>query len=693
MKLEDKRTFEDVAFLASKLKGGNPVDKFDLLIGLLMIITKSEFNDSEGVYIIKDPRYKKGTYTREELINEFKTDVIRGKKYKFDELNNRLERTRKYIKKQLEKSGIKFEDVILIKTDKKHKPSERITYYQYVDPNFDLMKLYVPAINEDADTTLMEHIDRRYNLPNEPNIENIRNAFSFQERYSQSLKNRIISAIKEIDINKDPIQALEEGKFIKTLEYALLLNEPIKIACLMRRYVEFFEARESIVDLESKSYSDKLVYDCINVIEKQLGNAAKDLDKISNGLSSDELFGENEEIFESVIYYLRSMNSLDLPDALFSYGRYCVAISNYGNAEKSFKECFTFYDENDLTTAADRLILHNNLGNLYGEWYHLSDAYAHIKQSIELIERCAKFLPEEPNYILSMSYNTLASICMKSYEYDKADLALEKARYYIETELNKKSYTYDAKIEYHSLALQHNIAFFNYEKGDDLALLSLELPIWKGMLLSKKYPTNENLLLQAILNISYANGLLKIESTEDAMSFTYDAIEIYDELCNRSYKRYALAKTYGLQRLADVYECRGDITKAISILRDAQKICEKFDLGINFEARKRRIEILNNLAGLFVSAQQYKEAICCCEEIIREYKEFFTVIDYVQFTFEMLKELDNLAIAYYYNGNVSLSHARIQEALIYLDEIHDAIGDELFSEWKVKILNDLSIMK
>lgn len=343
MRLEDKRTFEDVAFLASKLKGGNPVDKFDLLIGLLMIITKSEFNESEGVYIINDPRYIKGTYTREELINELKNDVIRGKKYKFDELNNRLENTRKYIKKQLEKSGIKFDDVIHIKTDKKHKPSERITYYQYVDPNFDLMKLYVPAINDDADTTLMGHIDRRFNLPNEPNIVNIRNAFNFQERYSQSLRNRIISALKEIEIDKDPIQALEEGKFIKTIEYALLLNEPIKIACLMRRYVDFFEARQSIVDLETKSYSDKLVYNCINVIEKQLGNAAKDLDKISRGLSSDELFGENEEIFESVIYYLRSMNSQDLPDALFSYGKYCVAISNYGNAEKAFKECLTFY--------------------------------------------------------------------------------------------------------------------------------------------------------------------------------------------------------------------------------------------------------------------------------------------------------------------------------------------------------------
>ena len=34
----------------------------------------------------------------------------------------------------------------------------------------------------------------------------------------------------------------------------------------MRRYVEFFEARESIVDLESKSYSDKLVYDCIMLL-------------------------------------------------------------------------------------------------------------------------------------------------------------------------------------------------------------------------------------------------------------------------------------------------------------------------------------------------------------------------------------------------------------------------------------------
>lgn len=39
--------------------------------------------------------------------------------------------------------------------------------------------------------------------------------------------------------------------------------------------LNFFEARQSIVDLESKSYLDKLVYDCIDVIEKQLGNAAK----------------------------------------------------------------------------------------------------------------------------------------------------------------------------------------------------------------------------------------------------------------------------------------------------------------------------------------------------------------------------------------------------------------------------------
>lgn len=164
------------------------------------------------------------------------------------------------------------------------------------------------------------------------------------------------------------------------------------------------------------------------------------------------------------------------------------------------------------------------------------------------------------------------------------------------------------------------------------------------------------------------------------MSFTNDALEIYDELCKRSYKRYALAKTYGLQRLADVYECSGENTNAISILSDAQKICEEFDLGVNFEARKRRIEILNNLVGLFVSEQQYKEAICCCEEIIREYKEFFTAIDYVQFTFELVKELDNLAIAYYYDGDVSIALAKIQEAQTYLDEIHDAIGDELFSE-------------
>lgn len=78
-----------------------------------------------------------------------------------------------------------------------------------------------------------------------------------------------------------------------------------------------------------------------------------------------------------------------MPDALFAYGKYCVAISNYGNAEKAFKECLTFYDERDFATAADRLILHNNLGSLYGEWYHLSDAQAHIKQSIELTEKCA----------------------------------------------------------------------------------------------------------------------------------------------------------------------------------------------------------------------------------------------------------------------------------------------------------------
>lgn len=660
-----------------------------MLIGLHLIDTDGWFDNTEDLFIINGHKY-----TREDLISKLKTSIDKsGKKYVFIPLNNRLENIRKYITRQLKKSDIKFEDVIHIWYDNNHKPGNRITYYQYVDPEFDLMNLYVPALNDDADTTLMQQIDRRYNLPNELNIENIRQAFSFQERYSLNLRNRIISVIKEIAVNNDSIQTLEEGKFIKTLEYALLLNDPIKIACLLRRYVDFIEEREAIIDHESKSYLNKLVYDCINVIEKQLGNAAKDLDKISRGLSSDELFGENEEVFESVIYFLRSRNSYDLPDALFAYGKYCVAISNFGNAEKAFKECLTFYDEQDFATAADRLILHNNLGNLYDEWHHLSDAQAHIKQSIELTKQCAKFLPEEPNYILSMSYNTLASICMKSYEYEKADLALEKAIHYIDDELNKESYAFNAKIEYQSLALQHNIAFFNYEKGDDFALLALELPIWKGMLLSKKYPTNENLLLQAILNISYANGLLKIGSTEDAMSFTEDALEIYDELCNRSYKRYALAKTYGMQRIADVYECSGENTKAISVLSDAQKICEQFDLDVNFEARKRRIEILNNLAGLFVSVQQYKEAICCCEEIIREYKEFFVTIDYIQFTFELLKELDNIAIVYYYNGNVILSHEKIQEALTYLDKIHDGIGDELFSEWKIKILNDLSIMK
>lgn len=86
-------------------------------------------------------------------------------------------------------------------------------------------------------------------------------------------------------------------------------------------------------------------------------------------------------------------------------------------------------------------------------------------------------MPEEPNYILSLSYNSLASIYMKMYEYEAADLALDKAIQYILAEEHKETYSYAPKIEYQSLALQHNIAFFNYEKGDDLALLALELPI------------------------------------------------------------------------------------------------------------------------------------------------------------------------------------------------------------------------
>lgn len=685
MKLENKRTYDDVALFASMLKGGKSVDKFDILIALLLIDDKSIrlIDDENGtIYLIKNCRY-----TREQLIYK-----IRNDKLLFEKLNRNLDNIRKYIKKQLKKYNIEFKDVIEIRQDNSVAPSKRTSYYRFLDPDFDLMKMYVPALNQDAETVLTTHIDRSFNLLLEPTLENFRSAFNFQDRYSQSLRDRVIKAIQDIEIDKVPIQALEARKFITTLGYALLLNDPIKIACLLRRYVDFFEARQSIVDLESKSYLDKLVYDCLNVIEKQLGNAVQDLGKISREISRDELFGENEEIFESVIYYLRRRNSHDLLDALFSYGKYCMAMSNYGKAENAFKECLAYYDEDDFSSTVDRLILYNNLANLYGEWYHLTDAEAHIKQSIELTEKCATFLPDAPNYILSMSYNTLASIYAKSYDYDAAHIALDKAIQYILAETNKESYSYDPNIEYHCLALQHNMAFFDYENGDDHALLALELPVWKAILLTKKYPTSENLLLEAILNITYANGLLKIGSTEDALSFTQDALKIYDELCKRSYPRYALAKTYGLQRLADVYECCMQNSKAISILCDAKNICEGFDFSVNFTARVRRIEILNNLSGLLLKEKQYKETISNCEEIIREYKEL-SAIDYVNFTFEMLKELDNLAIAYYYDGDLSISHTKIQEALACLHNIHAAIGDELFHEWQTKILNDLSIME
>ena len=690
-KLEDKRTFEYVALFDSLLKGGRIVEKSDLLIAILLLITNSDYNESEGVYVIRDKKYKKRKYTREELIHEIKTDTEKGLKYKFNELNNKLDDIRRYISKQLKKYGIKISDVIKIYTDNSHAPSNRPTYYQYVDPEFDLMKIYAPALKEDADNSLMTQIDSAFGVGDGFKIDNIKKAFDFQKKYTKSLTDRIISAIKQLNSDSDgnvSLQSIQDHKFAATLEYALLLNDPIKIACLLKRFISFLDTQQTA---GSVGASNSNIYDLLNkyieVIEQQSAIAVKDLERISNGITMDELFGESAEVFDSVMYFLRKDNNPDLPDALFSYGKYCMAVHDYDTAEKCFKECLEYLDDNAPISIVDRIIIHNNLGNLYCDWFHIEDAENHMKESIKLIEDFKQLLPEEPNYMLSLSYNSLASVFIKDFRFDEAKQALIDAYDHMATEVSKETYTYNTKYEYQILALEYNIAFLNYEMGDEFALSMLELTMWKANLLAMHCPSADNLLLHAIISISYSNGLLKSGNYEYAQTLVEEALEIYDKLCSMSYNRFALDKTFGLQRLADVFEHNGQYDKAIQSLKNALEICESFNLKQNFEARKRRIEILNNLSGLLVEEKLFDEAIANCEEIIAEYR-MLCAIDYAQFSFEIVKEMDNQAIAYYFKGDKTNATTKIQESLDLLETIKDDIDNDLYLKWKSKITNN-----
>lgn len=682
--LKNKMLFSDVAIIDSLLKGGRKVDKYDIFISLLLDEPGNQYDEESNMFHINDGQFKKKIYTRDELIEDIRTDTIKGKKYKFEKLNNRLENIRKYIKKQLDKSGVKFEDVIRITHDNSCAPSRRTSYYQYVDPEFDLMKIYTQGVHKDEDNSLMNIIDKRHGISETFQIENIKKAFEFQKKYTQGLRDRIIKAIKDINQDTETIQSRDESKIITTLEYALLINDPLKIAVLLRRFQRFLESEQM--------KESPIIEKCLSAITNQLGNTLKDLDDISKGNTRDELFGESSEIFESTIYYLRKTNNKDLPNALFSYGKYCMAIFDFNNAEKLFKECLSFYKNDEPSTVVDRIIIYNNLGNLYNEWYHLNEAEDYLKASIKLIEEWSVLMPEEPNYLLSISYNSLSSVFSKHLCHEEANEALKKARSYITNETSKESYRYNPKIEYLSLSIEHNLAFLSYERGDKSAFLFNELTVYKGQLLAKTYPTEENRLLSAVLNISYASGILKIEDYDLALSFINDALKIYDDLCEVSYIRYGIEKTYGLQRLSEVYETKGLFNKAISALEEALGICEKFDLQKNFKARLRRIEILNNLSALLLEKGEYRHAILYCEEIIMEY-EILKVTDPIAISMEIVKELNNLAIAYFDNSESTVAIRKMERGLKILEDIKDHIDREVYENWKTKLETDLLKIK
>ena len=153
-----------------------------------------------------------------------------------------------------------------------------------------------------------------------------------------------------------------------------------------------------------------------------------------------------------------------------------------------------------------------------------------------------------------------------------------------------------------------------------------------------------------------------------------------------------MSRLYLLQTLADIYDAEDLNDKAEKqYLLAIQEAYNLIDSGV-YVAKGRLQEILTNLAGLYNKTEHYELAIQRCIEVLNICDELL-LLDEEYYKVEIIKGLDNIAIAYYNQGNINDAVQSCQEALVLCQELLElGYNPDTVEYWTRKVQHDIKVM-
>lgn len=518
--------------------------------------------------------------------------------------------------------------------------------------------------------------------------------------YSRNKDN--IRKIREIEkelegINNDISFSYEEAtlsKYKTAIKLALQLSDPDEIAILCVNYIDFISSQSgtSVDDMfvpEQSTSNADLLKQCLDAVIQHSSKSFEELQEASKRLGKD--FGvQMKRGFESQISLLRIAKSTTLPDVLYTYAVFCISIYDFKTAEKCLIECRDIYIKSITPKSSlDLVIIYSNLCKLYCDWKRVDDAIEYGKLSVKYLKRCEVFAYNDSlNIHYANLYNLLSVTYKLRYEFDKADEYNKIATAYIhkEDDSNVKVFFLQLMIAYNSCALM--MAQEDYSR----AYVGMELLYWKTMLLCEMDDSLEHLDLKGSYENAMARCEIHLDNLEDAKFHIEEGIKTYNKLCCKSYSRYAMSRLYLLQTLADIYDAEDLNDKAEKqYLLAIQEAYNLIDSGV-YVAKGRLQEILTNLAGLYNKTEHYELAIQRCIEVLNICDELL-LLDEEYYKVEIIKGLDNIAIAYYNQGNINDAVQSCQEALVLCRELLElGYNPDTVEYWTRKVQHDIKVM-
>lgn len=518
--------------------------------------------------------------------------------------------------------------------------------------------------------------------------------------YSRNKYN--IAKIREIEkeienLNSGISFSYEEAilnKYKTAIRLALQLSDPDEIAILCVKYVDFISSQSgtSVDEMfvpEQSASNVGFLKQCLDAIIQHSSKSFEELQEASKRLNKD--FGvQMKKGFESQISLLRIAKSTTLPDVLYTYAVFCISIYDFETAEKCLIECRDIYIKSITPKSSlDLVIIFSNLCKLYCDWKRVEDAIEYGELSIKYLKRCEVFAYNNSlNIHYANLYNLLSVSYRLRYEFDKANEYNKIATSYIhkEDDSNTKVFFLQLMIAYNNCALK--MAQEDYCG----AYIGMELLYWKTMLLCEIDDSLEHLDLKGSYENAMARCEIHLDNLEDAKLHIEEGIKTYDKLCSKSYSRYAMSRLYLLQTLADIYDAEELNDKAEEqYLFAIQEAYHLIDSGV-YVAKGRLQEILTNLAGLYNKTEHYELAIQRCVEVLNICDELL-LLDEEYYKVEIIKGLDDIAIAYYNKGNINDAIRSSQEALVLCQELLElGYNPDTVEYWTRKVQHDMNIM-